>query len=129
MPAVPNLWVATPRGVAIHFHWGRHWSSDTKKFRAQLHAQNVQSYLCQKFALSNTCTLSRIQDLTKSKQAQLSHYIILVENNSVKILRPDPKHRGVKSVRLPTRNLTSHPNPERQGVKSILTEFSRFCVI
>ena len=22
--AVPNLWVATPRGVAIDFHWGRH---------------------------------------------------------------------------------------------------------
>ena len=31
MPAVPNLWVATPRGVAIDFHWGGHWSSDIKK--------------------------------------------------------------------------------------------------
>ena len=29
--AVPNLWVATPRGVAINFHWGRHWSSDIAK--------------------------------------------------------------------------------------------------
>ena len=27
-PAVHNLWVATPRGVAIDFHWGCHWSSD-----------------------------------------------------------------------------------------------------
>jgi len=30
-PAVPNLWVATPRGVVIDFHWGRHWSSDILK--------------------------------------------------------------------------------------------------
>ena len=29
--AVPNLWVATPRGVAIDFHRGRHWSPDIKK--------------------------------------------------------------------------------------------------
>ena len=29
--AVPNLWIATLRGVAIDFHWGRHWSSDIKK--------------------------------------------------------------------------------------------------
>ena len=28
MTAVPNLWVATPRGVAMDFHWGRHCSSD-----------------------------------------------------------------------------------------------------
>ena len=39
--AVPNLWVATPSGVAIDFHWGRHWSSNIKKIHAQLHIHNV----------------------------------------------------------------------------------------
>ena len=51
-PAVPNLLVETPRGVAIDFHWGRHWSSDIKKIHAQLHTHNVRSCLCKNCALS-----------------------------------------------------------------------------
>ena len=46
--AVPNLWVATPRGVPIIFHWGRHWWSDIEESHAQLHIHNVRSCLCQK---------------------------------------------------------------------------------
>ena len=46
-PAVPNLWVATQRGVPIDFRWGLHWSSDIKKIYAQLHIHNVRSCLCQ----------------------------------------------------------------------------------
>ena len=45
---VPNLWVATPCGVYIDLHWGRHWSSDIKKIHAQLHIHNARSCLCQK---------------------------------------------------------------------------------
>ena len=44
--AVPNLWVATPRGVAIDFHWGRHWSSDILQNPCTI--AYARSCLCQK---------------------------------------------------------------------------------
>ena len=36
---------------------------------------------------------------------------------------PRSKTSGRKVLQEPARNLTSHPNPERQGVKSTLTKF------
>ena len=73
--AVPNLWVAAPRGVAIDFHWGRHWSSDILKIHAQLHIYNVRSCLCQKL-----CSVKYFPSITGFNKINASSTLALVEN-------------------------------------------------
>ena len=75
--AVPNLWVATPSGVAIDFHWGRHWSLDIYKIHAQLHIHNVRTCLCQKL-----CYVKCSPSKTGFNKIKASSILELVENYS-----------------------------------------------
>ena len=104
--AVPNLWVATPSGVAIDFHWGRHWSLDIYKIHAQLHIHNVRTCLCQKL-----CYVKCSPSKTGFNKIKASSILELVENYS-KLLSSMLHwlHMCYTILSYTDRNITIHSN-------------------